>query len=99
MTDEELSALRRELENWLKDSISVPGVSDPSLGDIITDEFIRENTDVEDLEAFLGEAPFNRDAGDLIGPEMDDFVDERTEFASWQELQQTAEVEWMKDQV
>lgn len=99
MSDENLDELRDKLGSWVKNSISVPGVSDPDIDEIFPTEFLEENTDFSDLEEFLGEAPFNLEDGDFIGPEVDDFIDDRTEFASWQEFQQTAEVEWMKGQV
>lgn len=99
MGDEQLETLREKLGNWVEDSISVPGASDPDIDAIFPAEFIEENTDFADLAEFLRAAPFNLEDEEFIGPEVDDFIDERTEYASWQEFQQTAEVEWMKGQV
>lgn len=99
MNQSQLDEIRDKLRNWMQQSISLPGESDPALTDLLSNEFIRENTEFGELDDFLKNAPIQLEGETLIGPEMDDFVDRNSDFTSWQELQQKAEVRWMKDQV
>ncbi|MFB6344727.1 MAG: hypothetical protein ABEK50_03010 [bacterium] len=97
MTDESTKVLKNELEEWLHDSLTLPGNAKPSIGELIPDDFLADNTEFDSLDQFLSEAPLSEEGENLIEPDIDDFVMANSDFGSWQQLQQKIEVRWMKN--
>lgn len=54
------------------------------LSEILTDEFIRQNTDFDSYEEFLEESPI--EGGEIPESKMDSFVQKRTGYETWDEM-------------
>lgn len=60
------------------------------LTDLLNDDFMKENTKFDSLDAFAEASPFNWDTQEdfesIPEDELDKFVDENTDFSSWHEM-------------
>jgi len=103
VNDRSLHSLKSQLESLIHHTLSVPGGTEPELDALFTREFMEANTNFSSLDGFLEASPLNAQSDgapeDLIGDRTEDFVREQTEFGSWPEMRQQAEVEWMKDNI
>ena len=102
MSDEEnLEKLKNLILTRIERTLTMPEASDLTIEEFFPETFMEENTSFASLDAFLRAAPCEYSPADsvseIFGPELDDFVAEKTEFGSWQEMQQTAEVNWMNE--
>jgi hypothetical protein len=101
MSDESVQRLKNIILTRIEETLTVPGADDLTIDEFFPDPFMAENTSHESFAAFLEASPCEYSPADsiseILGPELDDFVRETTEFGSWQEMQQTAEVNWMNE--
>ncbi|MFB6187858.1 MAG: hypothetical protein ABEI86_13465 [Halobacteriaceae archaeon] len=82
----DLSHLEDELEELEK--VSVP------IDEVFTDDFMQEHTNFENIEQLFKESTWTVDSAkdlDLIpSDQLDKYIDERTEFDSWSQLEEEA---------
>ncbi len=99
--DQSIQRLKKMILTRIEQTLTVAGASDLTIDEFFPETFMKENTSHESFEAFLEESPIEYSPADsvseILGPELDDFVLKTTEFGSWQEMQQTAEVNWMNE--
>ncbi|MFB6254515.1 MAG: hypothetical protein ABEI06_07895 [Halobacteriaceae archaeon] len=83
----DLSQLEDELEEELEE-VSVP------IDEVFTDSFMREHTNFENIEQLFAESTWTVESAkdiDLIpSDQLDKYIDERTEFDSWSQLEEEA---------
>ena len=91
----DLSGLERLQRNLEK----VDGTHEVTGRDLLTDDFIRANTNnFQTYDAFINASGIK--SQDDIGTEaFDNFVAANTRFANWGEMFQAAGTEWMKRQL
>jgi hypothetical protein len=96
-----LEALHDKLEQYLQESLNVPGGTEPTLTGLFSRSFMEENTEFETIEDFLEQSTVvveeSTPVPELLDGEFDDFVRSRTDFGSWQSMRQQAEVDWMNN--
>lgn len=65
-----------------------------SIGDLFSDEFMRENSEKENFQKFFDESPASgeelEELEQLNTPEMDDYVRNNTQYESWKDFAQAA---------
>lgn len=86
----------RALEQEVNKTLTVPGVERVPVQELFPDEFMREYTRFESIRAFVEAASRDPSGDEPITPVIDDFVRGSTEFGSWSEMRQKAELGWMK---
>lgn len=86
----------RALEEAVNRTLTVPGVDRVDLRDLFPASFMREHTRFDSIEAFVREASLDPPGDEPVTPVIDDFVRGTTEFASWGEMRQQAEITWMR---
>lgn len=86
----------RAVEEEVNQTLSVPGVDRVDLRDLFPASFMRENTRFDSIDAFVREASLDPPGDEPITPVIDDFVRGTTDFASWSEMRQQAELGWMR---
>lgn len=101
MADDGQEKLKTMILKQMEATISVPGDPDLTLEDLFPEGFMRENTEFEDFDGFLKDSPCKydpaADVSKILGPELDDFVISHSDFGSWQQMRQQAEVKWMNE--
>lgn len=102
MSDDQGSKkLKTMILKQMEATISVPGDPNLTLEDLFPGQFMRENTEYEDFDTFLDESPCEydpaADVSEILGPKLDDFVMSHSNFGSWQQMRQQAEVKWMNE--
>ena len=75
-----------------------------SLNDIMTDDFVNEHTDYNTFEDFLIASELISEGEEITeeilnSNDFDEHVKKNTSFGSWQDMLQTASVEYMKRQL
>lgn len=86
----------RALEEELNRTLAVPGVDRVGIRDLFPEAFMRENTRFDSIEAFVRDASMDPAGDEPLTPVIDDFVRGTTEFGSWSEMRQKAEIAWMR---
>ena len=101
MSDDEESRLKTMILRQMEATINVPGDPDITLEGLFPEQFMRENTEYDNFDSFLEESPCEydpaADVSEILGPELDDFVLSHSDFGSWQQMRQQAEVKWMNE--
>lgn len=89
------------LNNLSKKLNSISGSHTYKMSEIITDEFVRQNSHFNSLDEFMLSCGIHNSEEFKAFPEneMDKFVQVNTHFSSWQEMLKTASTEHIKRQL
>lgn len=88
----------RAVEEELNRTLTGPGVDHVGIRDLFPEPFMRENTRFDSIEGFVRDASMDPAGEEPLTPVIDDFVRGTTDFGSWSEMRQKAELAWMKRQ-
>ena len=73
------------------------------LDELFPSEFMRRHTDAHDMDQFLENSPWDvesqADFEDIPELEFDQYVDQHSEFRTWEQMQGKAANEWTKRQL
>lgn len=74
----------------LKKKVRSAAPGKTNLTELLNDDFMKENTKFDSLDAFAEASPFNWDSQEAFESipedELDKFVNENTDFSSWKEM-------------
>lgn len=89
------------LNNFSKKLNSISGSHSYEISEVITDEFICQNSHFNSLDEFMLSCDIHNTEEFKSFPEskMDKFVQANTHFSSWQEMLKTAGAEYLKKQL
>lgn len=100
---EGLDELQEELEALAEDALGLSGTNEVPMEDLLTDSFMRKNTDFGSFEAFIEASPWTvenqADFEAIPESEFDDYVDEQTVFNSWEAMLSRGGEEWAARQL
>lgn len=99
VSNEELQSLMRALEEQVNKTLLNPNERTVPLDKLFPDEFMREHTRYDSIRSFVREASLDPGDGDehVLTPVLDDLVRGTTDFSSWSEMRQRAELRWMDE--
>lgn len=100
-TGKDDNTIAQKFEKTVIDSLTFPGDTSPEVGSLFSPEFLENNSGFGSFEEFVssydGELDLDGEGKSLTPPDFDDHVRKNTDFASWQEMRQQAEVDWMNE--
>ena len=92
-----------ELEEKQKKIEELDGYNEVKFEDLFPPNFMKEYTDFESIEEMFDVSPFELESQDDLKsiPEdkMDKFINENTEFGSWEDMIGEAQELWLVDQI
>jgi hypothetical protein len=94
-TQQVIEAIREDINQ----SLTLPGVEDVDVDAMFSDTFMAENTEFDTVEAFAEQYADQLDDGDVLGPRLDDFIQSHSDFGSWNNMRQQAEIGFMEDRL
>jgi len=94
--DDAMDRRLRAVEDEVNRTLTVPGVDRVPVEELFPGGFMREHTRFESFREFVAEASRDPAGDEALTPVIDDFVRGTTQFGSWSEMRQKAELAWMR---
>lgn len=91
--------IKQAIREDINQSLTIPGVEDVDVDEMFTEQFISENTEFSTVNEFAKAYGSEIEDGDVLGPELDDFVQSHSDFGSWNNMRQQAEMGFLEDQL
>ncbi len=92
-----LDKLQSEIKKLERKGKSIGGKRQVKLTELLTDSFIRNNSDYNSLQDMIDSFPREIDSEkDFKSKEWDEFVRTKSKFSSWEEMLQEAGDDWVK---
>ena len=92
-----LDKFQKEIKNLKRKVKSIGGKRQVKLTELLTDSFIRNNSDYNSLQNMVDSFPREIDPEkDFKSKEWNEFVRAKSKFNSWKEMLQAAHSEWVK---
>ena len=92
-----LDKFKKEIKKLERKVKSIEGKRQVKLTELLTDSFIRNNSNYNSLQNMFDSFPGEIDSEkDLESKEWDEFVRTKSKFNSWEEMLQAAYGEWVK---
>jgi len=92
-----LDKLQKEIKKLERKGKSIGGKRQVKLTELLTDSFIRNNSDYNSLQNMVDSFPREIDSEkDFESKEWDEFVRTESKFNSWEEMLQEAGDDWVK---
>ena len=95
--------LERELTDREQDAEATGGTPDIPLTELFPVDFLTKYTNFSSLEAMVQLSGFaiasRGDVQNIPASEWNDFIARHTQFSTWEQMQQTAAVEWAARQL
>ena len=93
----------RKLHELQRRAQRIDGQHQISFDELFPDEFMLRNTEFPSVDEFISASGFTVESADdfaaIPDDPWDDYVRQRTRFASWAEMQQAAAEEWITRQL
>ncbi|CAI2797055.1 hypothetical protein K7402_04870 [Pseudomonas fluorescens group sp.] len=91
---------RKGLDQLLKNAKEMEGTHQVKLTDTLNPEFVSSHSKFSDLEDLFAASGFKIDSPEdfaaIPDDEWDKFISENTDFTSWEEMQRSGGIEYMK---
>lgn len=91
---------RKGLDQLLKNAKEMEGAHQVKLTDTLNPEFVSSHSKFSDLEDLFAASGFKIDSPEdfaaIPDDEWDKFISENTDFTSWEEMQRSGGIEYMK---
>lgn len=95
-----LDNLQREIKKLERKGKSIGGKRQVKLTELLTDSFIRNNSDYNSLQNMVDSFPREIDSEkDFESKEWNEFIRTKSKFNSWEEMLQAAHGEWVKKEL
>lgn len=92
-----LDKLQKEIKNLQRKVKSIEGKRNIRLIDLLTNSFMRKNSDYNSLQNMIDSSSKKIDSEkDLESKEWNEFVRSKSKFKSWEEMLHAAHAEWVK---
>ena len=95
--------LADKLDEMQESVKEIDGSHQVPLTELFPSKFMRRHTDAHDVDQFLENSPWNiesqADFEDIPEIELDQYVDQHSEFRTWEQMQSKAAQEWMERQL
>lgn len=97
-----LEELKSKIEKLQRSIDRIKGTHEIPLKELLTPEFMRENTPYDSLEVMLAAGGFTIKSGDDIQksqPKLDAFVAQTTKFPNWKSMLSESAKKWATQQL
>lgn len=96
---EDFQELADDFEEMAENAEELDGENEVNLSEILTEEFMREHTDTTSFDDFLENSPWTveseEDFEEIPEEEFDQYIQENSDFDSWDKMVSEAGKEWM----
>ena len=97
---EGMEKVQRELKNLEKRIKSIGGKKEVGIEELLTDSFIRKNSNFDSLQKMVDSFPKKFNSGeDFKSKEWNEFVKLKSNFDSWEDMLHAAHEEWVKKEL
>lgn len=94
-TQQVIEAIREDINQ----SLTLPGVEDVDVEEMFSATFMAENTEFKDVGTFAERYADQLEEEDVLGPQLDDFIQSHSSFGSWNNMRQQAEMGFLEDRL